>query len=263
MQYVPNVFDTVEGEEPLYDKIQPLLEASEIWLTENLLGEETFLMIAEGERDTRYVNVALAIVSRALYLAVPSLDVVLTPNGFGIVNNGTLVPASKERIDRLISTLKLIESQCLAVLLPMLRSTTQWHSSKQCKWLASSIFQDMSLLPDTDKNWDGFISFRQKIYDIEQTIANEWISPQLMARLRQSEATATYDDGIESLVRNVRMAVISSFNRGCINKRILDDIVTYIRNFPDQYPEWHGSKTAKLFTPVVFVNDKKAGGYFF
>ena len=263
LQYIPNVFATVEGEKPLYEKIKHFLKTSEAWLTKNLIGEETLSMIAEGEHDTRYVNVALAIVARALFLAIPSLDVVLTPNGFGIISNDTVAPASKERVERLISTLKLIESQCIAVLLPMLRSTTQWHSSKQCKWLASSIIQDMSLLPDTDKNWEGFISFRQQVYDIEQTISNEWISPQLMERFRLSEATATYGEGIERLVYSLKMVVISSYNRGCLNKRILDDIVSYIRNFPDQFPEWHGSANAKLFAPVVFVNDKKAGGYFF
>ena len=37
--------------------------------------------------------------------AVPHLDLILTPNGFGIVNNSNIAPASKERVERLIASL--------------------------------------------------------------------------------------------------------------------------------------------------------------
>ena len=39
-------------------------------------------------------------------IAIPSLDLVLTTNGFGIVSNQNVVPASRERVDALISSLE-------------------------------------------------------------------------------------------------------------------------------------------------------------
>ena len=45
------------------------------------------------------------VVSDAVRCAVPSLDIVLTPNGFGIDSNTNVAPTSKERIERLMASL--------------------------------------------------------------------------------------------------------------------------------------------------------------
>ena len=60
---------------------------------------------------------------------------------------------------------------------------------------------------------------------------------------------------------------------GTFNSWRLVDIVNYIRLNPELFSEWHqsvivlrfayGEETAKLFTPPVFRNEKKASGYFF
>lgn len=38
---------------------------------------------------------------RAMFLAIPSLDLVLTPNGFGVIQSHDLIPAIPERVNRL------------------------------------------------------------------------------------------------------------------------------------------------------------------
>ena len=35
------------------------------------------------------------------------------------------------------------------------------------------------------------------------------------------------------------------------------DIVNFIRNNPEEFPEWHNSDTAQLFSPPKFENKKK------
>lgn len=273
-KYIPNVFATVDGETPLYDKLSPCLDVAESWLIENVTGQPVLDKIADGDRDARFVNVAMAVVSHAFAMAVPSLDLVLTPNGFGIVSNNNVAPASKERVERLINSLCVIRSQCLTALLPMLRADVDWHNSEQCRWLAGSIIQDLNLAvkygnkngsyekSDTDR-WCVFVTLRQKSYDIEQEIANGWLSPQLMARLCKCEATATCSDEIRSLISLVRGVVCTAIRTGVLNRKLLDDAVTYIRAYPDLFPEWHNSETSKLFSPPIFENEKKSGGYFF
>ena len=273
-KYIPNVLATVDDEVPLLYKLYPYLDMSESWLAENVTGKKLLDKIAVGDRDTRFVNVAMIVVSHAFAMAIPSLDLVLTPNGFGIVSNTNVAPASKERVERLINSLYVIKSQCLTSLLPMLRADVDWHNSEQCKWLAESIIQDLNLATkygnkngpyencDTDR-WGVFLTLRQKAYDIEQEIANGWISPQLMARLRKCEATATYSDEIRSLISLIKSVICANFRTGILNRKLLDDAVTFIRSFPDLFPEWHNSETAKLFTPPIFENEKNSGGYFF
>ena len=214
-KYIPNVLATVDDEAPLFDKLSPYLDVAESWLIENVTGQTVLDKIADGDRDTRFVNVAMIVVSHAFAMAIPSLDLVLTPNGFGIVSNTNVAPASKERVERLINSLHVIKSQCLTTLLPMLRTDVDWHNSEQCRWLAESIIQDLNLAAkygnkngpyencDTDR-WGVFLTLRQQAYDIEQEIANGWISPQLMARLRKCEATASYSNEIKSLISLIK-----------------------------------------------------------
>lgn len=273
-KYIPNVLATVDDETALFDKLSHSLDMAESWLIQNLTGQKVFDKIVVGDRDARFVNVAMVVVSHAFALAIPSLDLVLTPNGFGVVSNNNVAPASKERVERLINSLYVIKSQCLTSLLPMLRADVDWHNSEQCRWLAESIIQDLNLATkygnkngpyencDTDR-WGVFLTLRQKAYDIEQEIANGWISPQLMTRLRKCEATATCSDEIRSLISLVKGVVCTAFNTGVLNRKLLDDAVTYISAFPDLFPEWHNSETAKLFAPPIFENEKKSGGYFF
>jgi hypothetical protein len=41
------------------------------------------------------------------------------------------------------------------------------------------------------------------------------------------------------------------------------DVVNIIREHPDEFPDWHSSPVAELYTPPVFENKKKSGGYWF
>ena len=51
------------------------------------------------------VTMARIVAFDAFRNAIPHLDLILTPNGFGIVNNSSIAPASKERVERLIASL--------------------------------------------------------------------------------------------------------------------------------------------------------------
>ena len=46
-------------------------------------------------------------------------------------------------------------------------------------------------------------------------------------------------------------------------RRKIFDIMNFIRNNPDEFPEWHNSDTAKLFSPPKFENKKENKGYWF
>jgi len=41
------------------------------------------------------------------------------------------------------------------------------------------------------------------------------------------------------------------------------DIVNTLRSHPEEFPQWHTSPTAALFTPPVFENKKENKGYWF
>ena len=45
--------------------------------------------------------------------------------------------------------------------------------------------------------------------------------------------------------------------------RVLPDIVQMMRSHPEEFPQWHTSPTAALFTPPTFKNKKESKGYWF
>lgn len=76
------------------------------WLIDNFCPKEIFDDIADRpDPSTAKVTMARIVAFDAFRSAIPHLDIILTPNGFGIVNNSNIAPASKERVERLINSL--------------------------------------------------------------------------------------------------------------------------------------------------------------
>ena len=59
-----------------------------------------------GYTDSNNIKILCSrlVVADALRRAIPSLDIVLTPNGFGVVSTQNLAPASKPRVDLIFRT---------------------------------------------------------------------------------------------------------------------------------------------------------------
>ena len=105
--YLPNTLTTVEGEQSLYDKMALYVRKAEAWLTRNFVGEVLMDTIAAlGETDPLRILCCHIVATDAFRRTIPSLDLILTPNGFGIVSNQNVVPASADRVKRLIDALR-------------------------------------------------------------------------------------------------------------------------------------------------------------
>lgn len=77
-----------------------------------------------------------------------------------------------------------------------------------------------------------------------------------MTRLRA--APFEKGSGYARLAGRVRRVIAGAIAGAPLDKRALTDLVNFIRENPDKYPEWHASRTAGLFDPPVFENDKRA-----
>ena len=191
----------------------------------------------------------------------------LTPNGFGVVSNQNIAPASKERVDRLIASLADYRDECIGNLLPALVGASQWLASSQASFFSETLFPDLDLVDSLGtvqgSRWEKYLELRSQVIDLEASLAEEWFSPELMSALRsenlRSDLTPTRGD----IVRQTQAQIVAYLKSGSFNSRRLADIVNYIRLNPESFSEWHKSETAKLFAPPIFRNEKKASGYFF
>ena len=261
------MFATVKGEVSLFDKVKVDIDLAENWVIETFVSTKTFNTIC-GYADDNPLKIITAklIASEALRRAIPSLDLVLTPNGFGVVSNQNIAPASKERVDRLIGSLADYRDDCIANLLPALVGASQWLTSSQASFFGETLFPDLAItdqVKGTGSKWERYLSLRPKILDIEASLAEEFFSPELMVRLRNEVLRRTHTADLARVINAIRGQVVDLLNGGSIRMRDMIDVVNHIRCNPDLFPEWLDSETAKLYAPPIFKNKKEARGYFF
>ena len=141
---LPNIQVTVQGEVPLYEKLSPFLALAEKWLIEEFTSDRTFSTICGYVNDNpTKVLATQVVVYEAFRRAIPHLDVILTPNGFGIVSNTNIAPASKERINRLLDTLLENRDAAISQVLSILPAETGWPARSKAS----------SLLPQCSRIW--------------------------------------------------------------------------------------------------------------
>ena len=100
-KFVPSLRD---GGEEIYKGIEPYLQPA-YWRLKNELKVELM-----NNKCAPYFR--RAVYATAAYNALPTLDLVATPNGFGVVSNQNIAPASKERVAALRESLRQYKSDC-------------------------------------------------------------------------------------------------------------------------------------------------------
>lgn len=265
LQYIPNVVETVEGETPLFEKIHPQLEITEQWLHDTIVGDTPI-------DEDKNKMVCTIIACEAFRRSVPSLDLILTPNGFGIVSNSNVAPASKERVERLMASLGEQRDKSIGSLLKSLWQTMDWRNSDQCQWLTSSFFmspdEDIPVaktMLKKDDGWEAFLELREKARPIELAYAEKWFGSvtcdKLKVRLIEDPLAAGEH---AKLAKTIKRLILDEMQTGKRPVKDLDRCVDIIRKHSTLYPEWQSDPVAELFEEKWrFQNRKEAAGYFF
>ncbi len=269
---MPNVFATARGKTPFYDRLLPWLETAERWLFSQFVGDDyadTFLALDESE-PLRLTAVCV-VTHEAMLRAVPSLDLVLTPNGFGIVSNQNVAPASRDRVARLIASLETSRDNAIEQLIAYLLRTEEWYQSTIRQWFTATLFPNIdlaNLCGFTEHRWANYLGLRSKCIDIEQRIAEEFVSPEQLAVFREEVFSTTWDFTLTErchteIIERLRSVILNVLQGKLLNIQSLRDIVDFMRKHEEHFPEFAASDTAKLFTPPIFENKKENSGYFF
>lgn len=266
-QFIPNTFATVEGETSLFEKLYTFLEQSEQWATDTLTGTTTLLKLAAAETDNRQrLLISKLIVSQALLQAIPSLDLVLTPNGFGIVSTSNIAPASKERVSRLIDSIEQTRDNAIEALLLHLPESEEWLESSQATFFSATLFPTLSLCDKVGikaHRWQEYIRLREQVIEIETDLAATYFSTEQLESFRHEALTqfAHTDKYVRMVIQTIRMIIIARILDRPVNTQTYYDIVNVLRQNPLKFPEWHASQVASLFEPPKFENKKQSGGF--
>ena len=271
-RYLPNAFDTVEGETTFFDKILPWLDQAERWVMTQFIGSDFAPeLLAMAENEPLRTCAMLVTVHEAFMRAVPSLDLVLTPNGFGIVSNQNVAPASPHRISRLIASLEASRDIAIEQLIHNLFLNSTWSASPIRGWFSATLFPNIdlaNLCGFTEHRWANYLGLRSKAIDIEQRLAEEYISPEQLAVFRGEVMSMLSDLTVATshhfrVIEQLRQIVVTALQGNPVPVISLRDIVDLMRKNESSFPHFRNSDTYKLFEPPVFENKKKANGYWF
>ena len=277
LQFVPNVLKSVQGETLLFDKIAPHLEVAEAWLMTTFLSEAVLtelLSVSENANNKLLHYARMAVVAEAMLHAVPRLDLVLTPNGFGVVSNTNIAPASKERVERLLLSLEKMRDDTLAVLLPLLTQDVAWATSDPCLYFEQTLYPWLDLprkLGSTDHAWLHYQELHSKLIAIEERLAHDFFSCELLNVLRKTNLHNDWENTASaphyrSAWQHIFAIVLFMLREEEANPPFASciEVVNSLRNAPDGiFEEWKQSETAALFENHGYKNDKRKGGYWF
>lgn len=154
----------------------------------------------------------------------------------------------------------------LDMMLHKLPAVDGWIDTPQGGYFSGTLFPTLGVVRRTgskDPLWDGYMGLRDSIAGIEDTMAAEWLSPQLMHHLRKANCVGSLSPKESFIVDAVCAEVVRVAKGGKLSSARMADIVEFIRSCPADFPLWHSSATAELFSPPVFRNKKSSSGYFF
>jgi len=264
-KYLPNALTTVEGEQSLYDKMSLYIRKAESWLCRNFVGDALMQLIETMEQADQLRMLACHIVATdAFRRSIPSLDLVLTPNGFGIVSNQNIVPASADRVKRLIDSLLSNRDDLASDLLLQLARRSDWPDTEQGQYFGATLWPSLDLGPlagyQTDK-WAQYKSLRLRVLSIEQELAENFISEELMTRLRRNMLLQQITAEERTVVDSVRLTTLDLIAGKPLDYKRMFTVVQRIKTHPNTFPEWQDSTTSMLFSRPRFENSKDSAGY--
>ena len=258
---IPNVLATAEGEPTLIEKLYPFLETAEQWAIDTFVPEAIFDEIAAddgfGPNERFRYPLEKLVACQAYMTAIPSLDLVLTPNGFGIVSNQNIVPASRERVDALMNSLESQRDSAIEALILRLSSRTDWQQSAQGKYFGA--------LAIREHIWDSYQQLHERLIKIENVLADTYFSQEQMQVFR-SQVIVQYSTSKpieEQIIRSLQAYELQLLTDIQVHPQCYYDLVTIIRERPDDFPAWHASPVADLYTPKIFQNKKNSSAYWF
>nr|WP_290393357.1 DUF6712 family protein [uncultured Duncaniella sp.] len=229
-------------------------------------------MIGALEPSGQALNlVEKVIVFKAFSLAVPSLDLSLSPSGFAVINTDGRAPASKERVERLIASINSFVDQNLDALVFLLYSYESWRNSDIGQWWLATF------IPNLNEVWrfrsmsdvmTTYRTMRSHALRFEQEVEENYLGSVINV-LRNQQYFLSDLTPLVSKIREAELRYIGFHMRDQKAKcpddhevwHLIRPLLEQLKSYPDLYSRWQ-AEIGVRFKPEPFKNDVKGGYYF-
>ena len=204
-QYLPSVNFKVDSK-----RFVPYLQETEMEIVDKIISCEIADMLtnSEDENLAELKNLASRAICISAYLdAIPEMDLQLSEAGFVVASNEAVKPASKERVERLMESLRNRKSAAIDNLLVFLVHNSKDDASPVKDWRGSRQFAHISQTPVMT-----LAEFKKNILDIGDVNSDlDWrqfysLIPLMNSHLHNTVAYYTSDVYIRDVMERLRDA---------------------------------------------------------
>ena len=263
---LPNIQITVDGEVDVYSKMTPFLNLNH----RRLFSQYELGFVPEESLPLDILAPLEAFM--AMISAAPSLDCVLTPNGFAVVYNQYMMPTAKlgseNPMSRMIESLKSAVFELELSLIERLTSCPEWMAISPFRSADATVFRlrELSEMFRCKSAFDIHAAASGVLF-CQDLLASRLLTQPFMKELvalRRSQdfPTEQHQSLLLMIQTYVSKAVIEKDSP--MLEHYADQIKQFLILNHELFPSWCESHIGKaLLQPALFVNNKKSSGYFF
>jgi hypothetical protein len=262
---------TANGTE--FSAIQPFISQAENEIKGFLIGNDLYNWLLTESPDSELILTASRLICFKAYLnAIPFVDLIQTPNGFGVVSNSNVAPASKERVERLIAWCnKSIDTNSDLLLIQIFSNRfalTEWTKFNKFKTLTSCFFStgiDFAQYSKSENaNRADFLKTKSTLLAAQKNDLSEAISAVFVNELIDQIRTATVTEKNEYIIENCKL-ILGKFADKNENEadKLLNNLIVYIEKNITHFPTYANSAEYALKNIIPYANQKTDPTFFF
>lgn len=260
---VANIYD-VKGEKKLFEKLQPWFISAYHWLNTNLLDGYT-----PGVGTTAEFFALKAIIYKAFVDAIPSLDLSITSGGMAVINSEGRAPASKERVERLIASLRKEANENVILLQMDLMANSEWRETLKARAYNLTFMPFLQQYREFDANDNIFEAYHNTISlvaEFESWLVIDYLGEELADALRSGSPLPGSTKVVNAIIASAKKYVhMEREERGSgVQDQavaiLVAPILRAIRTASKEiYNLWYNGVGRAIETPTPSV--KKQGGF--
>lgn len=248
----------------VFEMVKPSIDERVIIAENEILGDAGVTALQESEVTMEFFKKYVCMAG--LLAVLRQLDLTLTSTGFGIINNDTISPASKQRVDALEGALRTQLLRCRAMLLNMLRSD-EWGVTVQAKQQLQYLYTDYHYFfgkGDYPSSYDDWNKFKDTIAVADEHlrthISDEQMDELLDAYRRNDSARLQKYNAVINQIHRYTDAMAMGFKSAQVSYRKIIDMIEKNPAVFDKYPQ---SDAYKLNHHETFQNTKESSAFLF
>ncbi len=206
-------------------------------------------------------------VLEAYNLAIPHLDLVLTENGFGVVSNQNVAPASRDRVLRLAQQVRDSRDDAVDDLIDALRGKEQWREHAIAIGAFASLVwnakRQLPVMGVTDAHRTKMTELRPRI-DAAEELLKQYMSEDLHLEMRMALLAGNLSADQTTLLHKA-LLFIGAYLDG--NQKMahwhMAQIIEFLERRLDTFETYKTSSAHQANTFTPYSNKKDDPCYFF